>query len=1184
MCALQGRDALVVLPTGSGKSLVYSLPAVALGGLAIVVSPLVALMEDQAAALTRQGVPAAQLSSGAGAAARTREAERLAAAGKLRVLFVSPEGAWGSRGGAVDAGSSLGFALSSVLRASRSAPALVAVDEAHCVSGWGHDFRPAYRGLGGLRDAIERATRLDRPRADGEECGGNDGGHASSSPGQGRASRRLPLLALTATAAPAVRDDVVLSLRLQRPRLLLASFDRPDLFLSVLHADAAREEAEGTGDAWLRKALGQLFRKESHNKERRNAKVDLTGEDEGIDLDRSTRLKSSPERPPNPLEALAARAERHVRLFERLQASRIGGPGGGAQPNAPSGTHLQHQHEDQRHRHASVEPQSARSLAARSGPSLLRALTEEAIASDRADWGVSTAASNATVAARRAVQEVLSGRARSVLVYCRSRECAEEAAGELGRLSNLIETILLPKGSVSGSPPSSSGHGTPSSTNSGSASTPPSTAPLLRSACYHAGLGSRDRTSIVDAWAARRLDVIAATSAFGMGMDRPDVDCVIHAQLPRDLESLYQEAGRAGRGRDRPATHVLVHSAADARAAAHAALMDDKRREGAEKKKKNTKNTKTGTEDGWGEVGTGNSGARDGDRNGFGSGGGGGGGVRAGARFDANGERGGRKIPLDLRPTSPTSRQSKKARNSSDADVASFSSSPSSVPSASMHPGQRTLLDMFGGKPQPSPPLPAPYQNAQLGTLLRGQGGHAAFSSSFPAAPPNARERVPFPPTSPLHPPRTATAAAKAVAEYATSTSCRRKLLLAAFGEDFAPPVSTAGKKRCCDACADPAGAALGAASAGWGSGRGGGPGGGAGGMLATVRAMRNGTWTGNGGGATAGALEFEHDDSRPSEGLDFDDDSGRGKRWSGGNGGGYGAGGGRFGGGQGGGERGDDANPFEAGPDGGTAPEDARTASRAAWIARNAAKSGTSVFDALERAEARAKREEGEGGGGARAEAAEAARAAAARSRALEAGERAILKALQSNEALARALGNAAGTTEPTNEESTTPSSSSSSSSPALSATLASAAAVVAAAAAEGATDATVRSRLSNALLAVRRAESTDLGDVPGLEAFVERARARAARRERKKAAQALSEPNRPEQATLEALVGATASPAEALPLLRTLLRCGPPAAAQLAATGAGKAMRKLRGSPNPEVADVATKLLESWRKAIAG
>lgn len=1167
----------MVLPTGSGKSLVYSLPAVALGGLSIVVSPLVALMEDQAAALTRQGVPAAQLSSGTGAAARTREAERLAAQGRLRVLFVSPEGAWGSRrgstgeGGALDdtdadrdsaAGSysALGYALASVLRASRSAPVLVAVDEAHCVSGWGHDFRPAYRGLGGLRDAIERATWDKRPGAQA----GDGNAEAALAP------RRLPLLALTATAAPAVRDDVILSLRLQRPRLLLASFDRPDLFLSVLHADAAREEEGGDDgrDGWLHEALKKLV---AAKRETRVDVVDLT--DEGDDAARSERggggagtdrgvlpvdggrkRVGAPgadgpqrgKRASDLLAALAARAERHALLFERLNASRIGaaldGPAAG---RGPAG------------------PRSSAAASGRSAPSLLRALTEEAIAADRADRGGSTAASNAAAAAKRAVQEVLSGHARSVIVYCRSRECAEEAAGELGRLSSKIEALLFGAGARSDGQRKSEA-GAASTRSPAAASSQPPPAPLLRSACYHAGLGSRDRTAIVDAWAARRLDVIAATSAFGMGIDRPDVDCVIHAQLPRDLESLYQEAGRAGRGRDRPAMHVLVHSAADARAAAHAARMDDKRRGDADKKRKRERGEGAGP-------GTGGRGreafvvvSRDATRSG-----------KAPLEFQPSGAL--RKAPPELQPSTASRSAAKSRAAGIDAsaravlsaspngtqprrprgDVSPPPSQPSSAPAS-----QKTLLDMFGGgRGAPNtaakgPDLPAlslePYEPRRLET-------------SPPAASTPVLE----------HEPRTATAAARAVAEYAMATSCRRRLLLAAFGEDFAPPVSAAAKKRCCDACADPAGAALGAASAGWGAR---GPVGGGGGMLATVRAMRNGTWAGNGAGCAAGALEFEHDESRPSEGLDFDDDGGgRKRRWNGGVGAGGGLGGDGYGG------RGEaNANPFEGGADG--SPDDVRTASRAAWIARNAARSGADVFEALERAEARAKRDRGEDGGGARAEAAEAARAAAGRQRALEAGERAILKAMQGNAVVARAIERAAGAgAEERGEPPANPQAPPSASSSLL---LASAAAAVAAAAAEGATDATVRSKLSNALLAVRRAESTDLGDVPGLEAFLLAARARAARRERKRAGAAASTSARlgPDRSTLAALVEAVASPDDALPLLRTLKGCGPPSAKQLAATGAGKAMRKLRGAPVAEVSSLATELLEAWRRAVVG
>jgi ATP-dependent DNA helicase RecQ len=180
--ALQGRDVLVLMPTGGGKSLCYQVPALTLPGLTVVVSPLISLMKDQVDALQRAGAPAALLNS----TIPREDAERTlnaARAGELRLLYVAPE--------RFDAAAfreqlpHLGVAL-------------LAVDEAHCVSQWGHDFRPSYLRLGAVR------TELG-----------------------------VPVIALTATATPAVRDDVTRQLRLCDPVTIVRGFDRPNLTWSV---------------------------------------------------------------------------------------------------------------------------------------------------------------------------------------------------------------------------------------------------------------------------------------------------------------------------------------------------------------------------------------------------------------------------------------------------------------------------------------------------------------------------------------------------------------------------------------------------------------------------------------------------------------------------------------------------------------------------------------------------------------------------------------------------------------------------------------------------------------------------------------------------------------------------------------------------------------------------------------
>jgi ATP-dependent DNA helicase RecQ len=181
-----GRDALVVLPTGAGKSAVYQVPATLLRGPTLVISPLLALQQDQIAALNERGDPAL-------AAARLSSAE---SPGEIRAALA------GLREGTVRFVFLTAEQLAdpdrvAELRAAR--PALVAVDEAHCISAWGHDFRPDYLQLG-------RAV---------EELG------------------RPPVVALTATASPPVREDITARLGLRHPRVVVAGLDRPNLFLEA---------------------------------------------------------------------------------------------------------------------------------------------------------------------------------------------------------------------------------------------------------------------------------------------------------------------------------------------------------------------------------------------------------------------------------------------------------------------------------------------------------------------------------------------------------------------------------------------------------------------------------------------------------------------------------------------------------------------------------------------------------------------------------------------------------------------------------------------------------------------------------------------------------------------------------------------------------------------------------------
>ena len=198
---LAGRDTLAILPTGGGKSLCFQVPALVLDGLTIVVSPLLALMQDQVNALTSRGIAAAALNSLLKAPEQVALMERVKS-GELKLLYVSPERL---------------ERLATDLGAAKIVPVLLAIDEAHCLAEWGHDFRPSYRKLGRLR------YKLGRP----------------------------PVVALTGSATPEVRADIASTLKLglwgpSRGQwdLHLGSFDRPNLWFSVVPVRTERDRWE----------------------------------------------------------------------------------------------------------------------------------------------------------------------------------------------------------------------------------------------------------------------------------------------------------------------------------------------------------------------------------------------------------------------------------------------------------------------------------------------------------------------------------------------------------------------------------------------------------------------------------------------------------------------------------------------------------------------------------------------------------------------------------------------------------------------------------------------------------------------------------------------------------------------------------------------------------------------------
>jgi ATP-dependent DNA helicase RecQ len=305
------RDSLVVMPTGGGKSLCYQIPPLVAGRTDVVVSPLIALMKDQVDGLRACGYPAVAIHSGMGDQEKV-EAMRAMTAGECRLIFVAPER----------------LLMPGFLNLlGRIGVRSFAIDEAHCISHWGHDFRPEYRRLAELKDYFPNAS----------------------------------LHAFTATATPRVRDDIVAQLRLREPRVLVGSFDRPNLVYRVLPRQRGTDQI--------------------------------------------------------------------VEVVKR------------------------HKNE-------------------------------------------------------------------AAIVYCISRRDTESTAAALQ-------------------------------------------ARRIRAAYYHAGMAPDERRRVQDAFAAENLDVVVATVAFGMGIDRSNVRCVVHAAMPKSIEQYQQETGRAGRD-GLAAECVLLYSGGDA--------------------------------------------------------------------------------------------------------------------------------------------------------------------------------------------------------------------------------------------------------------------------------------------------------------------------------------------------------------------------------------------------------------------------------------------------------------------------------------------------------------------------------------------------------------------------------------------------------------------------------------------
>ena len=193
---IEKKDSLVLMPTGGGKSICYQLPAIYLPGIAIVISPLIALMKDQVEGLIANGIPAAALNSSMSETERWQVKQRCLQE-QVKLLYISPEGLL----------SELDHLLSQIKIS------LIAVDEAHCISRWGHDFRPEYAQLAVLKERFSE----------------------------------VPVIALTATADKVTRGDIITQLNLDNPKTFISSFDRPNLSLEVRRGLGQKDKLSSIG-------------------------------------------------------------------------------------------------------------------------------------------------------------------------------------------------------------------------------------------------------------------------------------------------------------------------------------------------------------------------------------------------------------------------------------------------------------------------------------------------------------------------------------------------------------------------------------------------------------------------------------------------------------------------------------------------------------------------------------------------------------------------------------------------------------------------------------------------------------------------------------------------------------------------------------------------------------------------
>ncbi|KAG0599818.1 hypothetical protein M758_12G180800 [Ceratodon purpureus] len=466
----ENRDSFVLAATGSGKSLCFQLPALMTNKVVIVVSPLISLMHDQCLQLARRGVSACFLGSGQ----VDKTIELKAMAGIFNIVYVCPETL-----------PRLENYLQGLARG--KGIALFAVDEAHCISKWGHDFRPTYRQLSMLRDKFK----------------------VGIIPGL---KHQIPIMALTATATPCVRDDILKSLGIAagNPRIVLTTFFRPNLYFSVHHSKTTKETSYEDDFASLIKTYSKdcngfqrtasvsegSLRRGSTNSSKQDSLKLKTGLSQVADSAQSTPSVSWSNIDRNKVLGKKLAHEEDLVILSDDEDDEVesysSGDGDGLKDNDYDGAELTAQFLEDEDEDERLGGDCFVECGEFSGRG--------------AALGKSAGQHNSG--------EVEMGEGPTI-IYMPTRKETEAVAKFL------------------------CGHG-------------------VIAAAYHAKLPRAHLRQVHEGFHGGTLQVVVATIAFGMGIDKPNVRRVIHYGWPQSLEAYYQEAGRAGRDGARSDCELFV--------------------------------------------------------------------------------------------------------------------------------------------------------------------------------------------------------------------------------------------------------------------------------------------------------------------------------------------------------------------------------------------------------------------------------------------------------------------------------------------------------------------------------------------------------------------------------------------------------------------------------------------------